>query len=66
MADTGMPNGRQRIQIAERAAVALRTVDRYFDRSRDLRANTVEHIERAVRDLGWPGFLRGAPRAQAS
>lgn len=60
MDTAGRPNGRQKIQIAERAAVALRSVDTYVDGKRPLRANTVAHIERALRELDLHCFIRAS------
>jgi hypothetical protein len=58
------PNGRQKLVIAERAAVSLRTVDAYFIRKTQ-HANTLEHIERALRELGLERLIRHDERRAA-
>jgi hypothetical protein len=58
-----LPTGREKIRISDRAGVSLRTVDNYF-RGVPQHENTVGHVERGIRELGWDRLIRLAPEAR--
>ncbi len=57
---------RQRMILALRADVDLRSVDKYLGTDLPIRPRTTEKIEHALRALGWLAALREFRRTRAA